>query len=184
MSKKAGMFVLALCLIVSNIVLGLVLADVGQAQDIAGQAALDRSMQLFQLQIAELLNVRSPTSAAPHRELYKVTPNLVGNWQGNAPKAATVGDCSADTVLVIIAKQCGNLMNGSVKVDTDTAIQVVGGCSNGRVILYGYVLIGYDVKYVMLVGKYTNRIEVQSFSYYEGTTSLNSLYDSFDLVKQ
>ena len=114
----------------------------------------------------------------------KVTPNLVGNWQGNAPKATTVGVCSADTVLVIIAKQCGNLMNGSVKVDTNTAIQVVGRYQNGRVTLSGYVTIGYNFKYVMLVGKYTDRIAVQSFSYYEEMTSLNSLYDSFDLVKQ
>ena len=180
MSKKAEIFVFALCLIVSNILSGLVC----QAQDIPGQAAVDKSMQLFQLQIAELLNVRSQTSTAPHRDMSKVTPNLVGNWQGNAPKATTAGVCSTDTVLVIIAKQCGNLMNGSVKVDTDTAIQVVGGYYKGRVILYGYSSSNYDVKYVMLMGKYTDRIEVGSFSYYEDTTSLNSLYDSFDLVKQ
>lgn len=181
MSKKAGIFVFALCLVVSNILLGLVLTEVGQAQEIHGQPAVDKSMQLFQLQMAELQNMHRLTSKAP--------PNLIGDWKGTAPKLTSTGDdCSTDIVLVTIAIQCGNLMNGTIKVDTNTAIPVVGSCYNGRILLQGYVISGSGYKNVFLVGNYATtpspRIKVQSFSYVDSSVSQNFLYDHFILVKQ
>lgn len=180
MSKKARMFVFALCLIVSNTLLGLVLTGTGQAQDILRQAAVDKSRQLFQLQIAKRLNRHSPTSASP-RSLRKDTPDLVGNWEGEATKMTTDGVCSKDTVLVIIEEQCGNLVSGTIKVNTDNAIPIVGRIESEKWIF----LSGYDTSfnYVSLYGKYKNKIVVSDF-YYDPDYILNLVYDSFKLVEQ
>ena len=118
MSKKAGIYFFTLFLAVSNLLLSSVMSEVGQAQEIDGQLAVDKSIQFLQLQMAEHLKMRRLASTAP---------NLIGKWQGEAPNLSATGDCNVDTVLVTIAKQCGNLMNGSIKVDNDTAIPVVGG---------------------------------------------------------
>lgn len=79
-------------------------------------------------------------------------------------------------------------MNGSIKVDNDTAIPVVGAYyNNGRFILSGYVINGSKYQFAMLTGKYANsssdKIKVQSFAYYD-TVLDNTLYDMFTLVKQ
>lgn len=94
MSKKAGIFIFTLFFAVSNILLNSVVTEVGQAQEIDGQPTVDRSMQFLQMQMAEHLKMCRPASAAP---------NLIGEWQGEAPNLSSIGNCNVDTVLVAIA---------------------------------------------------------------------------------
>lgn len=180
MGKKTGIFIFIMFSAVSILFLGLVSTSCSQAQESDGQQAVDKSMQFFHLQMAELLKMNRLSSSSP---------NLIGKWQGETPKLTATGDCDSDIVLVTIAKQCGSLMNGTVKVDDATAIPVVGAYyNNGRVVLSGSAYINSTYWSVTLIGKYSKSsssvIKVQGFQYYSPVAYNNTMYNVFTLEKQ
>ena len=185
MRKKAGIFVFALCLVMSSMLSGFVLAEVGQAQEIDGQATVDKSNQFFQLQMAELLKMRTLTAKASDKGPYGATKDLVGDWKSDFQQLDSFGTCSAHAVLVTIDNLCGNtLFSGSVKVDTDPAIPVVGALRGRAISINGSTNSAQTFLYVSFQGMYSRKKNKIIIEYFYFSLNPTALSDVFTLVKQ
>jgi hypothetical protein len=108
-------------------------------------------------------------------------PSLVGVWQGTAQRITPQG-CSSLPLTVQVARQCGHLVSGTVKVDSKTLI-FVGRIKDDLSIKFHGVTNISTTEYdnLSLTGSYSAsppRITVTEFSFFSSYPG-NDEYDVF-----
>ena len=166
------------------------MVSAGWAQEFPEKPEYDMTLKNMQMQMNMMHRCGHDSADQLSEELVMAAPSLVGTWKGSAPKITSTGVCSSDLVILVISKQCGNLVKGTAKVGAYAAITVLGryytSAGIGYIMLTGHVLTPI-MQSITLFGSYsatpTPRFNITEFLYINQSIVVDQEFDLFTLVK-